>query len=209
MQHLKSPMNLLKRVAKRAMDVGIALAVLPVAVPLGAATGALISFETPGGPIFRQTRVGRDGREFTVYKLRTMVNNAEKIGAGLYADQNDPRFTRVGVFARRFSLDELPQLWNVIRGEMSIVGPRPQHPVTINEYREQYDEILRVKPGLTGLAQVSGRNALPRSKRLALDREYARTWTVTGDVRILLRTLTVVVDGEGQLNHGVREDVET
>jgi undecaprenyl phosphate N,N'-diacetylbacillosamine 1-phosphate transferase len=117
--------------AKRVLDLVVAVAALPVALPVIALLGLAVRLETKGGIFFRQTRVGQHGRHFRIFKLRTMVENAEQIGAGIYAEADDPRFTRVGTFARRFSLDELPQLFNVLRGEMSIVGPRPMLPVTV------------------------------------------------------------------------------
>lgn len=193
---------------KRIFDVFFALAALIVALPAIAVTAILIRLESPGNPIFRQTRVGLNGRKFTILKLRTMVQNAERIGAGIYAVANDPRFTRVGTFARRYSLDELPQLINVLKGDMSIVGPRPMLPVTIAEYKVAYDQILKVKPGITGLAQVSGRNLLSRSHRMALDSEYARNWSLGGDLKILARTVSVALTGEGQLNSQSAADVE-
>jgi lipopolysaccharide/colanic/teichoic acid biosynthesis glycosyltransferase len=194
--------------AKRVLDLVVAVAALPVALPVIALLGLAVRLETKGGIFFRQTRVGQHGRHFRIFKLRTMVENAEQIGAGIYAEADDPRFTRVGTFARRFSLDELPQLFNVLRGEMSIVGPRPMLPVTVEQYAADYAVILRVKPGLTGLAQVSGRNALARSERLTFDRRYAENCSIDMDVRILLRTVRVLLTGEGQLNNQGAKDVE-
>lgn len=198
----------MRDLAKRCLDVALAAAALSVALPVMGLVGATIALETPGGMLFRQRRVGRGGRSFEVLKLRTMVKDAERIGAGLYAEPGDARFTHVGRWARRYSLDELPQLFNVLRGEMSLVGPRPMPPVIVEQYREAYDTILRVRPGLTGLAQVSGRNDLVRSQRLAFDQQYARTWTLLGDVHILLRTVGVLMTGEGQRNDQGLGDVE-
>lgn len=194
--------------AKRLLDLAIVAASAPVTIPLSVAAAVAIRAESKGGAIFRQTRVGRNGERFTVLKFRTMVENAENIGAGLYAEPNDPRFTRTGLIARRFSIDEVPQLWNVVRGEMSIVGPRPCLPQIVDRYPEEFAEILKVKPGLTGLSQVNGRNALVRSQRMALDSEYANSWSVLGDVGIILRTFSVVLKGEGQLNTQGEADVE-
>jgi lipopolysaccharide/colanic/teichoic acid biosynthesis glycosyltransferase len=201
-------MNFFRRATKRAIDVGIALASVPVAVPISVVVGALTVVESRGHPIFTQTRVGKDGRLFRVYKLRTMIPDAENLGAGIYAEKNDPRYTKVGIFARRLSLDELPQLLNVLKGDMSIVGPRPQLPLIVDANAKDYRDILAVRPGLTGLAQVSGRNALPRSQRIRLDRQYAQGWTIRGDLGILIKTLRVVLVGEGQMNDGAREEVE-
>jgi undecaprenyl phosphate N,N'-diacetylbacillosamine 1-phosphate transferase len=190
------------------LDLIVAIAALPVALPVIALLGLAVRLETRGGIFFRQTRVGQHGRHFRIFKLRTMVENAERLGAGIYAEADDPRFTRVGTFARRFSLDELPQLFNVLRGEMSIVGPRPMLPVTVEQYAADYAVILRVKPGLTGLAQVNGRNALARSERLAFDRRYAESCSIDMDLSILARTVRVLLTGEGQLNNQGAKDVE-
>ena len=193
---------------KRLMDLALVAASAPVVVPVSTVLAALISLETPGGPLFLQQRVGLNGEDFVVFKFRTMVKDAESIGAGLYNVPNDPRFTRVGLFARRFSLDELPQILNIIRGEMSWVGPRPALRTVVDAHPEEYASIHRVKPGLTGLAQVSGRNALVRSARLRFDREYAEGWSVAGDILLLLKTFRVVLLGEGQLNDQSQADVE-
>ncbi len=198
----------MKAVLKRTVDLLLALILAPVALPLVAIAGLLIAIESPGGPFYFQTRIGKGRRPFVLFKLRTMVANAERIGAGLYAEKNDARFTRMGTLARRLSLDELPQLANVLLGDMSIVGPRPMLQVTTDEYREAYDVILTVKPGLTGLVQVSGRNRLTRSERLELDATYARTWSLAGDFAILSRTVGAVLSGEGQMNTQGRDDVE-
>jgi lipopolysaccharide/colanic/teichoic acid biosynthesis glycosyltransferase len=193
---------------KRALDLLLACAAGVVAVPVLAVLALLVKVESRGPVIFRQERVGLNGRAFWIYKLRTMVEGADRIGAGLYAEANDPRFTRIGLFARRFSLDELPQVFNILRGDMSVVGPRPMLRMTVDEYADAYREILHAKPGVTGLAQVNGRNALSRSRRLAYDAQYARECSLSGDLRILWRTIAVVVRGDGQLNSQGREDVE-
>ena len=202
------PPSVVGGAVKRVMDLGLALVALPFVLPLALAMAVLIRLETPGSPIFRQTRVGRNGRPFTIYKLRTMVQGAERLGAGIYAEANDARFTRVGTFARKFSLDELPQLLNVLKGDMSIVGPRPMLPVTVKEYAADYAVILRVRPGITGLAQVSGRNELPRRARLELDKKYVVTQSMWGDIRIVARTVRVALSGDGQQNTQTRADVE-
>lgn len=198
----------LRGLSKRAMDIALASAALPLAAPVVLAVALATVVESPGNPFFLQPRVGRDGQRFTLYKLRTMIPNAQNIGAGLYNEKNDPRYTQTGKLARRLSLDEVPQLLNVLKGDMSIVGPRPQLDIIVDAHAEDYREILQVKPGLTGLAQVSGRNALPRSKRIELDRAYARTWSIRGDIAILAKTIGVVLRGEGQLNDQSAADVE-
>ncbi len=200
--------GLLWRLVKRSIDLAIVVATAPLAMGLVAVAGSAIRLETPGGSIFRQSRVGQGGRPFTVYKLRTMVQGADQLGAGLYAEPGDARFTRVGTFARRWSLDEVPQLFNVLKGDMSVVGPRPMLQITVDEQPEAYARILRAKPGLTGLAQIRGRNRLKRSDRIAHDIEYAESHSLRLDLKILARTIGVVITGDGQLNDQSREDVE-
>ncbi len=165
--------------------------------PLVALAMLAIRLESPGHPIYRQTRVGRDGRPFEIYKLRTMVRGAEFTGAGLAIQQGDDRITRVGAFLRRTSLDELPNLWNVVRGEMSIVGPRPTVQVQVDQYNERQRGRLRVKPGITGWAQVNGRASLPWSERIELDLWYVEHRTLRLDLKILARTAKLVLRGEG------------
>jgi lipopolysaccharide/colanic/teichoic acid biosynthesis glycosyltransferase len=193
---------------KRLLDLIVVLFIAPLAVPITFVVALLIRLETRGHPLFRQTRIGLGGQPFVIYKLRTMIDGAEHIGAGIYAEPGDTRFTRIGNFARRYSLDELPQLVNVLKGEMSIVGPRPMLPITVEEYGVDYEIILQAKPGITGLAQVSGRNALTRRERLELDKQYVRSRALLLDLAILLRTVRVAFSGEGQLNTQRRSDVE-
>jgi lipopolysaccharide/colanic/teichoic acid biosynthesis glycosyltransferase len=183
---------------KRAVDLIIALACAPVALLVIAPAALAVKLDSEGPAFFLQERVGKGGRSFMIVKLRTMVDRAAEQGAGLYLEKDDPRFTRVGLVLRRYSVDELPQLWNVVKGDMSIVGPRPTLPFIVERHREQYARILKVRPGVTGLAQVSGRNELVRSKRLAMDAEYAEHGSLRLDLRILRRTLEVVLGGDGQ-----------
>jgi lipopolysaccharide/colanic/teichoic acid biosynthesis glycosyltransferase len=183
--------------AKRGLDLVLAsLGLLVTGVPLLLAMAA-IRLETPGHPIYRQRRVGRDGREFDLYKLRTMVHGAEHQGAGMAVNEGDPRITRVGSLLRRLSLDELPNLVNVLRGEMSIVGPRPTIPVQVAQYSERQRGRLAVKPGITGWAQVHGRASLPWSERIELDLWYVERRGVRLDLRLLARTARLVAGGHG------------
>jgi lipopolysaccharide/colanic/teichoic acid biosynthesis glycosyltransferase len=154
---------------KRAFDFTVGLVGSILTSPLIALLAALVRLESPGHPIYRQARVGKDGRTFQIYKLRTMVKDAEFTGAGLAIAEGDERITRVGTFLRRYSLDELPNLWNVLRGEMSVVGPRPTVPVQVEQYTDHQRGRLKVKPGLTGWAQINGRASLPWSERIELD----------------------------------------
>jgi lipopolysaccharide/colanic/teichoic acid biosynthesis glycosyltransferase len=184
-------------VIKRVLDLAIGLTASIVTAPLVAVLAAAIRLESPGHPIYRQTRVGRDGRDFEIYKLRTMVRGAEFTGAGLAIQEGDDRITRVGSMLRRYSLDELPNLWNVVRGEMSIVGPRPTIPVQVQQYTTRQRGRLAVKPGITGWAQVNGRAALPWPERIELDLWYVEHRSLALDARILAQTLRLVASGAG------------
>ncbi len=182
---------------KRAFDVVVAAAALAVLSPLLLAAVAAVRLETRGPAIFRQLRVGQGGRPFDLLKLRTMVAGAESLGSGLAVNEGDPRITRVGALLRRTSLDELPNLVNVLRGEMSIVGPRPTVPVQVQQYTERQRLRLAVKPGITGLAQVNGRASLPWHERIELDLWYIEHRSLRLDLEILLRTVRLVLTGEG------------
>jgi lipopolysaccharide/colanic/teichoic acid biosynthesis glycosyltransferase len=182
---------------KRAMDVMIASVGLLLGGPVLAAAMAAIRLESPGHPIYRQRRIGRDGEPFDLYKLRTMVHGAENMGAGMAVNEGDSRITRVGAFLRRTSLDELPNLVNVLRGDMSIVGPRPTIPVQVEQYTERQRGRLAVKPGITGWAQVNGRASLPWADRIELDLWYVEHESLRLDLRILARTAAILLRGEG------------
>ncbi len=182
---------------RRAFDVVVAGAALVACAPILLVAIVAIRLETPGHPIYRQRRIGKDGRPFDLLKLRTMVAGAEAIGSGLAVNEGDPRITRVGALLRRLSLDELPNLVNVLRGDMAIVGPRPTIPVQVEQYTERQRGRLAVKPGITGWAQVNGRTALPWDERIELDLWYIehRSWRL--DLEILLRTVRLVLTGSG------------
>ena len=183
--------------ATRALDLLLGGLGSLLTAPLVALAALAIRLESPGHPIYRQRRVGRDGRAFEIYKLRTMVRGAEFTGAGLAIQEGDDRITRVGGFLRRTSLDELPNLWNVVRGEMAIVGPRPTVQIQVDQYTERQRGRLSVKPGITGWAQVNGRASLPWSERIELDLWYVEHRSLRLDLRILARTVTMVLRGEG------------
>jgi lipopolysaccharide/colanic/teichoic acid biosynthesis glycosyltransferase len=183
--------------AKRALDLLLAGLALVLAGPVIVTAMAAIRAETPGHPIYRQRRVGRDGRQFDLYKLRTMVHGAEHQGAGMAVNEGDPRITRVGALLRRLSLDELPNLLNVVRGEMTIVGPRPTIPVQVAQYSPRQRGRLAVKPGITGWAQVHGRASLPWSERIELDLWYVEHRSLALDLRILARSARLVLGGRG------------
>ena len=182
---------------RRLFDLVVASIALVVTSPVLVAAIVAIRLETPGHPIYRQGRIGKDGRPFDMLKLRTMVAGAESIGSGLAVNEGDPRITRVGAVLRRFSIDELPNLVNVVRGEMAIVGPRPTVQVQVQQYTERQRGRLVVRPGLTGWAQVNGRASLKWDERIELDLWYIehRSWRL--DLRILLRTARIIVAGEG------------
>ncbi len=165
--------------------------------PIIAVLALAIRLETPGHPIYSQTRTGAGGEPFSIFKLRTMVRGAEFTGAGLAIQEGDDRITRVGAALRRFSLDELPNLWNVVRGEMSIVGPRPTVPVQVAQYTERQRRRLAVKPGITGWAQINGRASLPWSERIELDIWYVENRSLSLDLRIIARSVTLVFGGGG------------
>ena len=172
----------------RALDVAGAGAVLLVTSPLLGLAALAVKLED-GGPVFyRQTRVGKEGRDFELLKLRTMVVDAEKQGAGYAVAEGDPRITRAGRLLRRLSIDELPQLWNVLRGEMSLVGPRPTLRYQVERYDDRQRHRLDVKPGLTGWAQVNGRAGLPWDERIELDLWYVEHRSLGLDLKILALT---------------------
>jgi lipopolysaccharide/colanic/teichoic acid biosynthesis glycosyltransferase len=172
----------------RAADLAIAGGALLVASPVLALAALAVKLEDGGPVLYRQTRVGRDGADFELLKLRTMVMGAETMGAGLSVNHGDPRITRTGRLLRKLSLDELPQLWNVVRGEMSVIGPRPTLRYQVEQYDERQRHRLDVKPGITGWAQVNGRASLPWADRIELDVWYVEHRSPLLDVRILART---------------------
>jgi lipopolysaccharide/colanic/teichoic acid biosynthesis glycosyltransferase len=182
---------------RRAFDIVVAGAALLFFSPVLLLAMLAIRLESPGSPIYRQRRVGLDGEEFDVLKLRTMVTGAEHIGAGMAIDEGDTRITRVGEFLRRTSLDEIPNLINILRGDMAVIGPRPTIPIQVAQYTDRQRGRLAVKPGLTGWAQVNGRAALPWPDRIELDLWYIehRGWRL--DFQILMRTARMILSGHG------------
>jgi len=199
------------RVVKRAVDLLGAVILTVLAAPLLLTIAALIKLDSRGGVFYRQDRMGREGRCFSVLKFRTMHTNADEVLATVLAEddalrreyeefhklQDDPRVTRVGRVLRRYSLDELPQLLNVIRGEMSLVGPRAYMPKELPKMKNLARIVLQTPPGITGLWQVSGRNALSFERRVDLDVHYFKNWSPWLDLYLLIRTVPVVLSGEG------------
>lgn len=194
-------------VIKRALDIGLVLLASPLLVPLVLVLSLLIRMDSPGPAIFRQTRIGKEGKPFTCYKFRTMIANAEQRKAELqrlneadgplFKIRSDPRITRIGRILRRSSLDELPQVWNVLLGDMSLVGPRPALPEEVGQYEPWHHRRLEVTPGLTGLWQVLGRSDTSFDKMVRLDIYYAENWSVGMDLHILLKTIPTVLSGKG------------
>jgi lipopolysaccharide/colanic/teichoic acid biosynthesis glycosyltransferase len=179
----------------RVADVAIAGSALLLTAPVLAIAALAVKLEDGGPVLYRQTRVGRDGADFELLKLRTMVVGAETVGAGLSVNRGDPRITRVGRLLRKLSLDELPQLWNVVRGEMSVIGPRPTLRYQVEQYDERQRQRLDVKPGITGWAQVNGRAELPWADRIELDVWYVEHRSPRLDLRILARTPRALFGG--------------
>jgi exopolysaccharide biosynthesis polyprenyl glycosylphosphotransferase len=191
---VESPLVGWSQVHKRVFDISVATCGLILAAPLMAAIALAIRWTSPNGPVlFRQGRMGLDGRLFTMLKFRTMVPDAEAETGPVWAVRNDPRRTGVGALLRRLNLDELPQLWNVVRGEMSLVGPRPERPEFIRDFRTRIPGYMlrhKMKAGMTGLAQINGcRGNTSIEKRLEHDIDYAQRWSLLLDLKIIALTL--------------------
>ena len=191
--------------ASRALDLVVASLALAVTAPLLAAAAVMIKLESRGPVFYRQRRVGLRGAPFELWKLRTMVPGAETMGAGIYVLEGDPRITRTGRLLRRFSLDELPNLVNVLRGEMAIVGPRPTVQEQVDRYTDRQRRRLEVKPGITGWAQVNGRASLPWPERIELDVWYVEHRSLRLDLRILGRTARMLATGHGLYSDDLKQ----
>ena len=181
----------------RGLDVAIAGAGLVLTSPVLGAAAIAVKLQDGGPVLYRQTRVGRDGADFELLKLRTMVVGAETQGAGFAVDKGDARITRTGRLLRRLSIDELPQLWNVVRGDMSVIGPRPTLRYQVEQYDERQRHRLDVKPGITGWAQINGRAGIPWDERIELDVWYVDHRSPALDLRILGRTARLLLTGHG------------
>jgi lipopolysaccharide/colanic/teichoic acid biosynthesis glycosyltransferase len=189
----------------RPLDLALAGVLLVVTAPLLALAALAIKLESRGPAFYRQRRVGKDGRPFELLKLRTMVPGAESMGAGIYVIEGDARITRVGRLLRRFSLDELPNLVNVVRGDLAIVGPRPTVQEQVDRYTERQRRRLEVKPGITGWAQINGRTSLPWPERIELDVWYVEHRSLRLDLRILARTARMLATGHGLYSEELRQ----
>ena len=181
----------------RLLDLVIATIALVLTAPLLAIAAVAIKLDSRGPVLYRARRVGRDGEEFDLFKLRTMHTGNDPVGVGTPVYAKDPRVTRVGGFLRRFSLDELPNLANVVGGEMAIVGPRPTLSAQVADYTAHQRRRLEVKPGITGWAQVNGRAGIPWDERIELDVWYVEHRSIGLDVRILARTFRLLITGRG------------
>jgi lipopolysaccharide/colanic/teichoic acid biosynthesis glycosyltransferase len=189
----------------RALDIALAALLLAVTSPLFALAALAIRLESRGPVFYRQLRVGRGGDQFQLWKLRTMVPGAEAMGAGIYVLEGDARITRVGRMLRRFSLDELPNLVNVLRGDMAIVGPRPTVQEQVDRYTDRQRRRLEVKPGITGWAQINGRTSLPWPERIELDVWYVEHRSLRLDLRILARTARMLATGHGLYSEDLKQ----
>lgn len=195
-------------VMKRCLDISVAGSALLALSPLLLITIAMIKIESPGAAFFKQTRVGKNGKTFTMWKFRSMFvdaevrkaeleRNNEMSGGVRFKMKNDPRITRIGHFIRKFSVDELPQIWNVLCGDMSIVGPRPALPSEVAQYSLLDRQRLRLKPGITCIWQVSGRSDIPFKQQVELDRRYISQTSLTTDVTLILKTIPAVIMAKG------------
>jgi lipopolysaccharide/colanic/teichoic acid biosynthesis glycosyltransferase len=189
----------------RALDLLLAGLLVALAAPVFAVAALAIKLESRGPVFYRQRRVGRGGRPFELWKLRTMVPGAETLGAGIYVIEGDARITRVGRLLRRFSLDELPNLVNVLKGDMAIVGPRPTVREQVDRYTERQLRRLEVKPGITGWAQINGRTSLPWPERIELDVWYVEHRSLRLDLRILARTARMLATGHGLYSEDLKQ----
>lgn len=194
-----------KRFFKRAFGIFFSLLGLIVTSPIMLVIAILIKIESPGPVIFKQQRIGKDGKVFEFYKFRSMCNNAEKIGSGVYSDKNDSRVTKVGKFIRATSLDEIPQFVNVLKGDMAFIGPRPPltyHPWTFDKYTEHQKKMFDVRPGLTGWAQVNGRKQVEWNKRIELNVWYVEHLSLWLDLKIIFSTIFKLIKDDENENVG-------
>ena len=198
-----------KRYVKRLLDVLISLVVIIALSPVYLITAIAIKFDSRGPVIFKQIRLGIHHKEFTLLKFRSMVVNAEHTGTGVYSDDHDARLTRVGRIIRKTSIDELPQIINILKGDMSLIGPRPPltyHPWPIEEYTEEQLHMFDVRPGITGWAQVNGRKTVEWNKRIELNNWYVDHCSFVLDLKIFFKTIAGVLSNAN--NENVEETVK-
>lgn len=205
MPDVKTVSVLYRDYLKRILDLCICVPILLLCLVPMLLVAVLIRLDSPGPAIFRQERLGKNGKVFHMLKFRSMVLNAEHTGTGVYSDRNDARVTRMGRFIRNTSIDELPQLWNIIRGDMSVVGPRPPltyHPWPIEDYTEEQLHMFDVRPGVTGWAQVHGRKCVEWNHRIEMNVWYVRHARLSLDIKILFMTVFKVLRNEDNQNTG-------
>ena len=192
--------NVMYSVYKRALDLLASTLGLIIGVPIIIIFGILVKLED-GGPIFyKQERLGKNNKKFYIYKIRSMKIDAEKIGGAQWAEKDDPRITKIGKFIRKTRIDEIPQLFNILNGEMSLIGPRPERPELTYKFEEEipgFINRLKIKPGLTGLAQVNGGYEISPEEKLRWDLIYIKTQSFIVDIKIILKTIKVVITGDG------------
>jgi len=181
---------------KRIFDILVAVIIITLLLPIYILITFLIKLSSPGPILFSQTRVGKNGQNFKIYKFRTMIVGADKVKDGLAVKDGDSRITKEGRFLRKTSLDELPQFFNVLLGDISIVGPRPSLPEQLHYYNENQMRRLEMQPGITGLATINGRASIPWSKRIAYDIEYIDNFSFFFDLKIMCKTVSVVLSGK-------------
>lgn len=194
-----------RKFGKRAIDTVLSAVALVILSPLLLLTALAIKITSPGPALFKQQRLGLHGKEFTIYKFRSMTDGAEHTGSGVYSEKGDPRVTKVGKFIRATSIDELPQLFNIIKGDMAIVGPRPPltyHPWPLEQYTEEQMHMFDVRPGITGWAQVNGRKTVEWPHRIEMSAYYAKNLSLAFDVKILALTVFKVLRNEDNENTG-------
>ena len=190
------PVKKVQYAIKRIMDISISVVTLVALSPLLIIIAFIIKFTSPGPVFFIQERIGKNGKPFKLMKFRTMTQGAEKATQGMHIDKDNPYITKIGRFLRKWSIDEIPELINVLKGEMSLVGPRPTLEYQVKKYDDFQKRRLLVKPGLTGWAQVNGRNAIPWEKRIELDIWYIEHWSLWLDIKILFKTIGVLFKGD-------------
>lgn len=199
---------MLYRFFKRAFDIIFSALLIIILSPLMLAIAVAVRIETPGAAIFKQQRLGKGGKVFTILKFRSMCLNAEATGTGVYSGEGDPRVTKTGRFIRATSLDELPQLFNIFAGQMSFIGPRPvltYHPWPLSEYTEEQKRRFAVCPGITGYAQINGRKQTPWVTRIKYDLQYVDNFSLLTDIKILFLTVCKVFKREDNLSPLDRE----
>ncbi len=184
-------------VVKRLFDIVVSFMGILLLLPVFCIIAVLIKTDSKGPIFFLQERIGKNEKKFKIFKLRTMIDNAVNIGSGIYIREGDPRITRIGNFLRRTSIDELPQLINILIGDMSLIGPRPAIDLHLKQYNLNDYKRFRMRPGMTGLAQINGRSSIPLTRRLMFDQEYVCRFSLWLDFKIFIKSIFVVLRGKG------------